>query len=108
MYEIALKRIILLAERLEVIILQRDRLVRKTKKQIRQIINNVDRITGIHMVLHQAQKVQNQVRIDLDLQQLLTQDHPTKNLVLTADLSQVINLEAMYRGLLPVDQVVLR
>ena len=60
------------------------------------------------MVLHQVQKAQHQVRIDLGLQQLLIQDHPTKNLVVPADLSQAINQEVMYKGLLQVDQAVLR
>lgn len=107
-YEITLNRIILQAEKLEVAILLEDRLVRKTKKQIQLDINSVDRLTGVHMVLHQVQKAQHQVRIDLGLQQLLIQDHPTKNLVVPADLSQAINQKVMYKGLLQVDQAVLR
>ena len=60
------------------------------------------------MVLHQVQKAQHQVRIDLGLQQLLKQEHPIKNLVVPADLSQAISQEVMYKGLLQVDQAVLR
>ena len=107
MYEIVLNRITLQAEKLEVAIPLEDRLVRKTKKQIQLDINSVDRLTGVHMVLHQVQKAQHQVRINLGLQQLQIQDHPIKNLVVPADISQAINQEVMYKGLLQVDQVVL-